>query len=154
MKKRGRPTKYKKIYCKRIIKYFDIVPYYDEEVELKDKKGNVYIKTVRKANDLPTLAGFARSIGVWRQRLLDWSKKYPEFAVSYKKAHDLQYHILVTNGLLGLYNTAFAIFTAKNVTDMRDKTDFDVTSKGKQVVAWNYLPPVDGKSNPNNKTGT
>jgi len=103
----GRPTKYKKNYCQEIIKYFDKEPF-----EIKEGK--------EVPVNLPTFEKFAVYIDVNYDTLQEWRKKHEEFSESYKKAKNLQKNILIINGLRGNYNSTFAIFTAKNITDMRD----------------------------------
>ena len=81
-----------------------------------------------KACDFPTFERFAYSIGVHRETLRNWCDVSPEFFAAYKKAEMLQKDILIQNGLMGGYEKTFAIFTAKNVTDMRDRQELDHTS--------------------------
>lgn len=106
----GRPTKYKAKYCEGIVKCFNILP-------TKKDEGK------RVANDLKFLSQYAREIGVCHDTLLEWCKKHPEFSLAYKKAKDLQREHLITCGLLGFYNPAAFIFTAKNIAGMKDKTE-------------------------------
>jgi len=123
----GRPSKYKKEYCEQIIEFFSRPPYEEIEIQHHNKAGMV-IKTEikRKPNDLPFLSEFARRIDVSHRTLERWAKKHKEFCRAYKDAKELQKAFLITNGLLGLYNPTFAIFTAKNITDMRDEKNFNV----------------------------
>jgi hypothetical protein len=124
MAKMGRPTKYKPRFCKDIIKFFDIKPFYAMEIEYKDKNGNIY-KTDTKfiPNDLPTLMGFARKVNVDTDTLVEWTKKYKNFSVAVARAKTMQQDILVQNGLSGRYDAGFAKFVATNFTDMRDKQE-------------------------------
>jgi hypothetical protein len=90
------------------------------------KDGSSVTETVRLPAELPTLAGFASMIGVHRETLLNWTKEHPEFFDAYKRAKDDQERILVANGLCGLYEGAFGIFTAKNLIGWRDKVDHEL----------------------------
>lgn len=121
MKKRGRPTKYKEKYVQEMIDFFQIEPYREVEEEIVDKKGNVHYVTKRVANDFPTFERFAVKIGVHTDTLQEWRKVHPIFSVAYKKAKDYQKNFLIQNGLNGLFAPAFTIFTAKNVTNMKDR---------------------------------
>ena len=119
----GRPTKYEPHICEELIKYFDIEPHFETPIITTDKKGNTVEKIAFIPSDLPTLAGFARKKKVHRDTLHEWSKKYPEFSDALKRAKECQEDILVTNGLKGLYEQPFAIFTAKNIMGWRDSKD-------------------------------
>jgi len=116
----GRPTKYDEKYCEEIVEFFDQEPF---KVSQGD---NGKIELMPCA--LPTFERFAFKIGVHRDTLHEWLKKHPEFSDAYKKAKDLQKDILIQNGLVGAYDKTFAIFVAKNVTDMSDKQGIDHTS--------------------------
>lgn len=121
-KRGGRPTKYKTRYVKEIVDYFNIEPTREITDLIRYKDGTEKESTKEVANSLPTLEGFAASIGVSVQILSDWAERNPKFkhAIITAKAH--QKNILIENGTKGLYNPAFTIFVAKNVTDMTDKS--------------------------------
>jgi hypothetical protein len=141
----GRPTIFKEEYCEQIIKYFDIEPYEIKKIEKTNRDGTKEEKFIELVSDLPLFSKFAVKIGVHRETLLNWCKKYPEFLDAYKKAKELQRNILITNGLRGNYQTAFAIFTAKNVTDLRDKQEIEhsggmsLTLEDTKKIAENIL---------------
>jgi len=120
-KKPGRPTKYRKSFCTQIIKYFTVEPTKKTEGELI-------------ANKLVFLSNFAHHIGVSHETLHEWCKVHPEFSVAYAHAKELQKQHLIHCGLLGLFNSHFAIFTAKNIADMKDKQEVEVGGKdGKPI---------------------
>lgn len=126
-KKRGRPTKYDKSYCDEIIRYFNIEPNFESPVTITYKDGTTREEMKMFANNLPTLAGFASKIGVNRDTLNEWMKQHKEFSDAIKEAKEHQEQILVENGLQGLYQGPFAIFTAKNVIGWRDKSEIEQT---------------------------
>lgn len=126
----GRPTKYNDKYCQEIIEFFDKEPF---KVMTSDN-GKVELMPC----SLPTFERFAFKIGVHRDTLHEWLKKHPEFSDAYKKAKDLQKDILIQNGLVGAYDKTFAIFVAKNVTDMSDKVETDITSGGEKLSHPGY----------------
>lgn len=121
----GCPTKYKPEYCEQIVEYFNKPSY--EPIIIKDDEGNETVATnkqgkpIMKPCSLPTKEGFAFSIGVHSETLINWAKKFAEFFEAIKKAENLQKNILIQNGLIGNYEKTFAIFVAKNVTDMKDQ---------------------------------
>lgn len=104
----GRPTKYKVELNELIVAYF----------LFETKEGR-----------LPFLSKFAREVaGVCENTMIEWTKEYEDFNEAYKKAKDIQKEFLIMQGLTGQYDRTFAIFTAKNITDMRDKTEVDQNS--------------------------
>lgn len=161
----GRPSKYKPIFCKKIIEFFSVEKakqYIKSERITKKSNGTeeIFREYGWMPNDLPTFNRFARSIKVNEDTVVEWAKavdkanrlKYPEFSASYNIAKQLQKEFLNDNALKGFHPPASYIFVAKNITDMRDKQDVDLTSKGKSIVGFNYLPPKkNGEDNPDNK---
>lgn len=115
----GRPTSYRAEYIDELIAYFALTPCEFEERE--NSKGEIQRLAIPAS--LPTLAGFACKIGVHRDTIHAWSKAHPEFSDALKLAKEHQEHILVENGLMGGYDKTFAIFTAKNLINWRDKTE-------------------------------
>jgi hypothetical protein len=121
----GRPAKYKAKYCKEIISFFDIEPIKEIDVKLIQKNGSVIETTKEVAENLRFFSSFARKIGVCHDTLLEWCKRHKEFSESYKICKELQKEHLIICGLKGFYNPAAFCFTAKNITDMRDKQEFE-----------------------------
>lgn len=102
--------------------HFDVEPYYERTRKVVNKKtGEVHEIIEEVATDFPTIASFAHKIGVSRKTIYEWAKKYPEFGESVRRAKDSQEMFITINGLKGLVNSTFAIFTAKNVLKWRDK---------------------------------
>ena|SRR5258706_9684301 len=122
-RKGGRPTAYSPSMCTAVLKYFEREPWTELERTITRKDGSQVTEKVRQPVELPTLAGFACSIGCHRDTLHDWSKKHPDFADAILRAKDHQARILVANGLSGLYEGPFSVFTAKNILGWRDKTE-------------------------------
>lgn len=114
----GRPTKFKKQYCQAIVDFFSTPP--NREVKVGNNEYEL------RVNNFPKFHEFADSIEVNGDTVVDWAakeneKKYPGFSAAYKKAKELQKWFLIENTLAGLYNPTFSIFTAKNITDMKDE---------------------------------
>lgn len=106
--------------------------------------------------DLPTLFSFSREVKVayrtvcrWRERgeklqeqlrdkehaltketLTPLESGYIRFCHAHKEAKEMQKELLINNGLAGIYPPASYIFTAKNMTDMKDKVENDHTNNG------------------------
>jgi hypothetical protein len=168
--KGGRPTDFDPKYTKELVSFFDIEAYKKEVMESNKeyfadgrlKKQFDKFKFV--PNKMPTLYRFARKIDVaystvWRwaekgetlQKLNDKSeemvwkeeldKDFVEFCNAYKEAKELQKDFLISLGLAGATPPASFIFVAKNVTDMKDKVETDLTSGGKPLS-----PTIDVKN--------
>jgi len=58
---------------------------------------------------------------------IDMMKELSHFSKAYKSAKELQQDFLMQNGLMGASPASAYIFTAKNVTKMRDKVEQDVS---------------------------
>jgi len=134
-KKLGRPTKYKPEYCKGIVDFFSDDPYRERAITHTCKKGDEWTTYEDVANDIPFLSDFAYKIGVNQDTLHEWKKKHLSFSEALIRAKELQKQFLITNGLKGLYPTGSYCFTAKNITDMRDKTEIDHNISLKEVSA-------------------
>ena len=126
-RKTGRPTDYTDEMPQRMIDYFDKPPttqIINRRTSTVGKEGDENEKetvTYRQiVNELPTFEAFALSIGHARSTLQKWAEEHPEFSVAYEKCKQLQKRILIHNGLADNYHAGFAIFVAKNVTDMKD----------------------------------
>jgi hypothetical protein len=133
----GRPTDYKPEYCQKMVDYFNIEPTKEMPVTITTRTGSKVEKVEEAPNIMPTLEKFAFDIGVTTQTLWYWANMkdkdndlvHPEFSEAYFKCKQLQKNILVTNGLLNNYNSNFAIFVAKNFTDMEDKQKIEQDTK-------------------------
>jgi hypothetical protein len=129
-----RPTKYDPKYCEEILEFFDI-PYTKMVTKTKytEKQGKIEYE-VEEANSLPTFERFSVDIGVHRGTLRRWCDNYPEFRTAYKKAQEYQKAMLMDLAMRGFYNPTFTIFTAKNITDMRDKVEQEITTKIPTII--------------------
>jgi len=141
----GRPSKYDPDLCQKMVDYFSVPVTKQQIITIIDKAGNE--KTIEKtiANELPLFQSFLVEHGLNYERLNQWQEKYPEFHDAYKKAKLLQEAHLIRNGIAGRYDTAFAIFTAKNITTLRDKVDIDIQQDIRvEVIGYDpdVLPPT------------
>jgi hypothetical protein len=123
----GRPTTYLPEYCEKIIKYFSRPATETRKKTITTAKGTVIEQEIEVASSLPTLEGFAATIGTTAKTMREWAEQEDEFCSAYTRAQELQKAILIENGTKGLYNPQFTIFVAKNCTDMRDKVEVDHT---------------------------
>lgn len=146
----GRPSKFKKRYIQDLVDFFDAEPMRKEIMKETTKNGGEVSKEYKYVpNYFPTLVRFAKSIDVDYWTCWNWAtngdkllsgkdmghltpKKVEElgymaeFSKAYKHAKAQQEDFLIQNGLAGSSPSAAFIFTAKNVTSMRDKVEQDV----------------------------
>lgn len=115
-------VKYKKEYCKKMLDFFSI-KHTEEKYEITTDKNGEKVKTVEKANPLPTFERFAVTIGACSENLEQWRKKYSEFGHAYIQCQELQKDMLNDLAMRGFYNPTYTMFVAKNITDMKDKPE-------------------------------
>lgn len=135
-KKNGAPTKWTPELNEKLIDFFAVEP--TERVVVacmtyKDGSEREEYKTI--VRKLPFFSSFERANNLSVGMLSRWAseeakaieneepEKYPGFFQAYKLAKELQKEFLIQNGLAGHYNATAFIFTAKNLTDMRDMND-------------------------------
>lgn len=147
----GRPTSYDPKYCQEIIEHFS-KPASSEYIYKKTveyyKDGTEKRRSFEKKplpNKLPTFYGFSAKIGVNQDTLHEWKKKHKEFSEAFASCKELQKEFIIENGLTGASPSTFAIFVAKNVTDMKDKQE--ITGDLKSTVRYINAPkPYDRSS--------
>lgn len=132
----GRPTKYKRRYCRELVKYFDVEYFVKRKITKFIKDIPVEIE-VDVPNRIPLFEGFARSIAIDVDTIVNWTKTYPDFFGAYKYAKGLQKEMIAYLALNNYLNAPYAIFLSKNITDLRDKVETDVTSGGERVESFN-----------------
>lgn len=120
----ARPTKYTAEVCDRIIEFFDVEPFTEVD-RVHPRTGVEY--TERVANTLPTVEGFARSLGVSKQTLYTWCDKHPEFLDAFTRARDMQVDHLIQNGLLKHTAEGLTKFMLVNLSEYRDTKHVDQT---------------------------
>jgi len=99
----GRPTKYIPA---------DIYPKIEEYLSMCS----------REQAELPTVEGLALVLGVNRDTIFEWDKKYPEFSDYLKRVAEKQKNQLINDGMYGgkEVNASMAIFLLKAIHGLRD----------------------------------
>jgi hypothetical protein len=118
VKKEGRPTKY--------------IP------ETIYPKIEEYLSQCSKEQtELPTVEGLAQYLGVNRDTVFEWDKKYPEFSDYLKKLADKQKNQLMNDGMYGgkEVNASMAIFLLKAIHGLKDGSGMNVNVSGEKVIA-------------------
>lgn len=117
----GRPTKYKKKYCREIIDFFESEP---EVLWKRTYFMNGVVKSEEPVSRwFPTFQGFARLLGVNVDTLHEWKDKYPEFSEAYARAKGIQEEIWLQESLSGRFNAQFAKFFGVNCLGYKDKVE-------------------------------
>lgn len=103
--KGGRPTKYKEEYCSLVEKYL--------------------LTTGKEQMELPMVEGFALFLGVHRDTLYEWEKKYPKFSDALEIIRVYQKLQLVNDGIYGgkEVNATIVKLLLQNNHDMRERRD-------------------------------
>jgi hypothetical protein len=114
--------KYRAEYCEGVVNYFRVEHTQEVVREVATPKGPINIM-VDEGAKLPTLAGFAASIGVSTSTIATWRKKYPEFGAACEVALAHQEDMLINNSIRGKYAAAPSIFAAKNLIGWKDKLE-------------------------------
>lgn len=137
----ARPSKYKKLYCKSIIEFFDKPLTYTDE-EKKYYKGQAYTVTRTLVTELPTFERFASSIGVTMSTMWEWKQAHDEFSNAYKQAQQLQEQMIVGNAMAGRYVGSFAQFYLKNKHQYVDQSQIDHTTKNQPMPLLAGIAPA------------
>lgn len=149
----GRPSKFKQEYVSELIKFFDVESTRKEVMKETTKNGGEITKEYKHvANTMPNIYLFAKHIDVDYTTVYRWAHHgddsevmkdmatpkgvsssrikelagMAEFSKAYKTAKAAQKNHLMQNGLIGASPASAYIFTAKNVSGMRDKVENDV----------------------------
>lgn len=131
-RKRSRQAAYYPGLCDELIEYFEDLAeapvrdlaaseVSDEGYDSKGSKGSMKREVRRICAELPTIEGFARSIGIPSTTVKKWAHIHPDFGVAYARAKDIQRQVLVDRGLTRQYDPSAFMFVAKNITDMVDR---------------------------------
>lgn len=99
--------------------------------EMPDK-ALAYLKDQQEKKRIPTLAGFAYSIGVDKLTVLNWVKKYEAFNIAVRTFKASQEDILINDN-----NTKRMIFLLSNWQGYKDKVDVETYGKdGKPMISF------------------
>lgn len=125
----GRPSKYtKELIAKAKAWIDDYKVEYEDVQKIRTKGRNGKIKISKKITMKPSLPPYhcdlARHIGVSRDTFCAWQRDHKTFSDLIKKDLFCKFEeVLTKNALKSGYNTAFAIFMAKNKLGWADKQE-------------------------------
>lgn len=135
----GRPSKYDPKYIDEVYEYIREHQDQSPATTIKDTEdGPVTVKTGFKVK-LPTIEGFARSIGVNKTTLYEWSQKHVKFSNALSDLKTEQLTRLIDNGLAGTYSPVIAklLMSANhNIVEKKEieNTDGDAVEKAKEQL--------------------
>lgn len=112
----GRPPKY----CPEILVKFR--QYNEQAIDTKDEDGKIEV-------NLPSIPGLAVFLGISKETVYDWARKFEEFSELLGKMLARQEARLLNNGLGGKYNSNLAKFILSARHDYREKTDVTTDDK-------------------------
>lgn len=92
-----------------------------------------HLRTLEEHKDPIFIEAWARRHNISDDTLRRYCDENEEFCMAYKRAKQIQKEVLIKGAMKGWFNPTFSIFTAKNITDMRDKVETDITSGGKPL---------------------
>lgn len=143
----GRPTKYKKIYCKKIVEHFEKI--YEDFLKIdfaevtteqnkveRGKKSKVVKKRRGKFFHYPSLASFAIEIGIGKDAILRWASEHEEFHDAVMHCKSIQEKMNREGALNGIMPVNFVQLMMINEHDWVTKKEIE--QKGDQTINLNY----------------
>ncbi len=128
--KLGRPSKYDPKFCKGIIDYFTQDLYTSRiKSTITQKNGSVVKNFELVANPPLFINEYAYTLGVTHKTLDNWTKSKPDFLLAFTRAKQLIQEHIIKLANIGLFNSNFATFTMKNISNWRDKKDLELSGK-------------------------
>lgn len=107
---------------------------FGEELVAWAKEQYAKLLELPKDEKLPFfMRSFARQYGISQDTLNNYCKQSEVFFGSYKETREIIGEALMLGGLKGWWHPTAFIFVAKNETDMRDKSEVDHTTMGKEL---------------------
>jgi hypothetical protein len=125
----GAPTLYKPEYAQAIIDYFEAAQLPGDLAPDDSGPGSGRRQTERIYTHMPTLQGFARSIGTSTKVLKDWEMRHVAFGLACARARDIMDQHLAQGLASGVYNPTGASFVAKNLAGWKDRTEVETVTR-------------------------
>lgn len=130
----GRPTSFNQRYVEKAKEYLaSCIDEETERIKTSGEKSTTY-QLGLKVN-LPSVAGLAIYLGVWRSTIYEWKETYPEFSDILEEILAEQEKRLIEGGIGGTYNPLIAklVLGKHGYSDKQEVTGKD----GKDLVPEN-----------------
>lgn len=151
-KKNGRPTLWTSELNDKLIETFGTEDRWENRIsmEITKKNGEMVTRYDAFPKPVPWFGRFEFKNGLAIGLLSRWAdeeealakagkeSEKPGFLQAYKFAKEAQKEFLVQNGIANIANASVTIFTLKNVSDMRDKVETDITSNGNTINVMTF----------------
>lgn len=131
----GAPTLYKDSYAQAIIDYFESAQLPGDLAPDDSGPGSCKRATERVYTHMPTLQGFARSIGTSTKVLRDWEMRHAAFGAACARARDVMEEHIARGLASGVYNPTGGMFVAKNLAGWRDRTEVETVTRAEDSEA-------------------
>ena len=138
-------SKYREKYADELVEYIEEA--FDTALDAEanaSKKETFYPDGTVKAVEpvflppkCPSLARFARRIGVSPHTLILWAEQHERFSIAYAYAKEMLKELIVEGAMTKQYDTNFAKFALANFHGVRDVSETTIAVKQAQTV----LPP-------------
>ena len=143
MNEGGRPLIYDDKTISKVKSYLDSCTDTTEQVKTGESEKFTKYESKLKVK-LPTIEGLAVYLGISRDTVYDWEKKFTEFSYIIGELRAKQAEALINNGLSGAYNSTIAkVLLSKHgyreATETETKTEItgNLTFNGIQVIKPN-----------------
>lgn len=130
-------SKYRERYADELVEYIEKA--FDEALDAEKnsvKKESYYQSGELKSSEpvflpvkYPSLARFARTLGVTPKTLIHWAESHDRFSIAYAYAKELLEALTVEGAITGRYDTNFAKFVLANFHGVKDESETNITVK-------------------------
>jgi len=97
-----------------------------------------HLTTLEEHKDPIFIEAWARRHRISDDTLRRYVEENEVFCASYKRCKQIQKEVLIKGAMKGWFNPTAFIFTAKNITDMRDKQEVDVSGLTVKIINYQH----------------
>lgn len=132
----------------RIVTLEELPAFGEEMIEWAREKMTTVLTEKDAKDKMPFfLQTFCRERNVSNDTIARYAEENKEFCGQVDEVKEIVKESLILGGLKGWWNPSAFTFVAKNVTDMRDKVEQDITSGGEKLTI-NLVDFRNGGNNP------